>query len=96
MASSHDTTEHGHGHGAHHAPPLPEPHTPMWLPALGATLFLLAGIWWALSTSDSPKEGAASPKPTAAAAPATATGAPAKPAAPTRLARPAAAPPAKR
>jgi hypothetical protein len=24
-----------------------EPQTPMWLPALGIALFLIAGIWWA-------------------------------------------------
>jgi hypothetical protein len=31
------------------APPaLPEPKTPMWLPALGAVLFLTAGLLWAL------------------------------------------------
>ena len=34
-----------------HAPPaLPEPHTPMWLPAVGALLFLTVGLLWALST----------------------------------------------
>jgi hypothetical protein len=27
-------------------PPLDEPKTPMWLPAVGALLFLAAGIWW--------------------------------------------------
>jgi hypothetical protein len=24
----------------------PEPQTPMWLPVLGAALFLAWGIWW--------------------------------------------------
>ena len=39
--------------GSHgHDEPLPEPKTPMWLPALGAVLFLTAGIWWALQASD--------------------------------------------
>ena len=32
----------------HAPPPLSEPSTPMWLPGLGAFLFLLVGIWWAL------------------------------------------------
>jgi hypothetical protein len=32
---------------AAHAPaPLPEPVTPMWLPALGAALFVLAAVYW--------------------------------------------------
>ena len=26
-----------------------EPHTPSWLTALGALLFLAAGIWWAVT-----------------------------------------------
>ncbi|MEO8798033.1 MAG: hypothetical protein ABI551_09130 [Polyangiaceae bacterium] len=30
----------------HHAELPEEPKTPMWLPALGGALFLLAGIWW--------------------------------------------------
>ena len=29
--------------------PLPEPKTPMWLPAVGAVLFLLGGLYWATS-----------------------------------------------
>ena len=37
---------------AHHAPaPLPEPETPAWLPAVGGALFLMAGIWWAVTPS---------------------------------------------
>jgi hypothetical protein len=33
---------------AHPNPPeTSEPNTPMWLPALGALLFALAGVWWA-------------------------------------------------
>lgn len=40
-----------HGADAHHGPPPPpEPHTPMWLPAVGALLFLMVGLFWALST----------------------------------------------
>lgn len=37
--------EHDHG-----PPPPPEPKTPMWLPAVGAVLFLTVGLLWALST----------------------------------------------
>ena len=33
-------------------PPLPEPESPMWLPALGAALFLLAGIAWMVCPSN--------------------------------------------
>ncbi|MDB4943549.1 MAG: hypothetical protein JWP97_3083 [Labilithrix sp.] len=41
----HDASDH-----AHHGPPAPpEPKTPLWLPAVGAALFLAAGLWWALS-----------------------------------------------
>ena len=43
----------------------------MWLPALGATLFLLAGIWWAWSSSaaTSATDGAKGEKPAASAKP---------------------------
>jgi hypothetical protein len=34
----------------HGPPPPPEPQTPMWLPAVGAVLFLSVGLIWALST----------------------------------------------
>jgi putative SOS response-associated peptidase YedK len=52
---------------AHHPP---EPKTPMWLPALGATLFLLAGIWWAWTTSAQHTEGSTGEaKPAASAHP---------------------------
>jgi len=44
-----------HDEHAHHGPPaLPEPNTPMWLPAVGALLFLTVGLLWALTTP--PKE----------------------------------------
>lgn len=46
---------HGDSH-AHGPPPPPEPKTPMWLPALGAVLFLTVGLLWALS-SPSKSEG---------------------------------------
>jgi hypothetical protein len=29
-----------------------EPKSPLWLPALGAALFLLAGIWWVTRTPE--------------------------------------------
>jgi hypothetical protein len=33
-----------------HAPPVDdEPKSPMWLPALGAALFLGAALWWAVT-----------------------------------------------
>ncbi len=43
----------------------------MWLPALGATLFLLAGIWWAWSSSSAANatDGAKGEKPAASAKP---------------------------
>ncbi|HQY63323.1 MAG: hypothetical protein IPQ09_16430 [Myxococcales bacterium] len=56
-----------------HAPREEEPKTPMWLPALGAALFLLGGMWWAWSSSPSatPADPAhpAAGKPAAAAHP---------------------------
>jgi hypothetical protein len=66
-----------------HAAPLDdEPRTPLWLPALGAAIFVAAALWWAITpSSTAAAEGAASASASAAAAP---------PAAP-----PAAAPPAQ-
>jgi hypothetical protein len=29
------------------SPEMSEPNTPLWLPAIGALLFALAGVWWA-------------------------------------------------
>lgn len=29
-----------------------EPKSPLWLPALGAALFLIAGIWWVTRAPD--------------------------------------------
>ncbi len=34
-------------HDSHDPNASDEPKTPMWLPALGALLFLVAGIYWA-------------------------------------------------
>lgn len=36
-----------------------EPKSPLWLPALGAALFLLAGVWWLTRPSDLPPPSAA-------------------------------------
>lgn len=45
---------HGNASDHHHSPaPLPEPKTPMWLPALGFVLFLVAGLLWGLSPDKS-------------------------------------------
>ncbi len=55
QADSHGDDAHAEdGHDHHGPPPPPEPHTPMWLPAVGALLFLTVGLLWALSTP--PKE----------------------------------------
>jgi hypothetical protein len=56
----------------HAAPVEDEPRTPMWLPALGAALFVGAGLWWVLTPSAAPivAEAAASAStPVAPAAP---------------------------
>jgi len=52
QADSHAAEHDAHAH--HGPPPPPEPKTPMWLPAVGALLFLTVGLVWALSTP--PKE----------------------------------------
>ena len=48
---------------------LPEPKTPMWLPALGATLFLMAGVWWAYTSSSQHETETEQAKPAASAHP---------------------------
>lgn len=45
-----------------------EPKTPMWLPALGAVLFLTVGLLWGLSTP-SAQNTQDSAKPATSAAP---------------------------
>ncbi len=52
-----------------------EPKTPMWLPAVGALLFLMAGLAWAMSTpaSTDSAAGSAGSAPSASAAPAAPT-----------------------
>jgi hypothetical protein len=59
-------------HVGHGPPPPPEPKTPMWLPAVGAALFLTVGLVWGLSgpSKDATEGGGAAP--TASAAPAAA------------------------
>jgi hypothetical protein len=50
-----------------------EPKTPMWLPALGAALFVSVGLWWAVTPPSPPvvdTAGAASASAPAAAPPA--------------------------
>jgi hypothetical protein len=39
---------------SHAAPLEQEPQTPMWLPALGAALFVAVGLWWAVTPSAPP------------------------------------------
>ena len=36
---------------SHGSPPEDEPKTPMWLPALGAALFVGVALWWAVTPS---------------------------------------------
>jgi len=58
--------EHADAHG-HGPPPPPEPKTPMWLPAVGALLFLSVGLAWALSAVPEKTPDLTGIKPTAAA-----------------------------
>lgn len=55
-----------------HAPPS-EPHSPMWLPALGVALLAVAGVYWAtsapLKTVDESALETSSAQPSASAAP---------------------------
>ncbi|MBX3189111.1 MAG: hypothetical protein KF819_18965 [Labilithrix sp.] len=71
MGGSDGNPDDSHAHGP---PPPPEPKTPMWLPALGAVLFLTVGLVWALSepskdATDSGAPGAASAAADAGAKP---------------------------
>ncbi|MBX3216439.1 MAG: hypothetical protein KF850_30665 [Labilithrix sp.] len=62
---------HGNPSDHHHAPPAPpEPKTPLWLTALGAVLFLIAGLLWGLtpaSTHETGEHGGAAGSASAAA-----------------------------
>jgi hypothetical protein len=66
MSETHGNPSDPHSHGP---PVLPEPKTPMWLPALGGVLFLTVGLIWGLMPSSAPAatDGTA---PAASAAPA--------------------------
>lgn len=46
-----------------------EPRTPGWLPALGAALFIAAGLWWAVTPAKVAATGASAPTSPASAAP---------------------------
>jgi hypothetical protein len=56
-----------HGHSA---PVEDEPQTPMWLPALGATLFIAFGLWLIVSTPSAGEAASAAPSAAGQAAPA--------------------------
>lgn len=58
MSETHGNSSDPHAHGP---PALPEPKTPMWLPALGAVLFLIAGLVWGLVPSAKDASGDAPP-----------------------------------
>src|ERR1700734_2382132 len=76
-----------------HAAPLEdEPQTPMWLPALGAALFVGAGLWWAVTPAAVPLVAEPAPSASAPVAP-SATAGPAASAAPLPPPVPSASPP---
>ncbi len=76
MSETHGNPSDTHDHGVPAG--LPEPKTPMWLPALGAVLFLTAGLIWGLrpSEKDAESAAAAASASASAAAPAADAGAP--------------------
>jgi hypothetical protein len=55
-------------HASASAPAEDEPKTPMWLPGLGAALFVSVGLWWAV-TPGAPPPVTDQPAATASAAP---------------------------
>jgi hypothetical protein len=60
-------------HAAKAAATDDEPKSPMWLPALGAALFVSVGLWWAVTPAPPPPadaDQAASASAAASAAPA--------------------------
>jgi hypothetical protein len=74
-APAHAHDDHAHAHDDHAFDgepaqdiPADEPRTPGWIPALGAALFLAAGIAF-IATLDGPAKGAAGPTGAAVAAP---------------------------
>lgn len=66
-----------------------EPKTPMWLPGLGATLFVAAGLWWAVTPSAAPPASDAAAVTSASASASAAAPAPR----PTPTPRPSPSPP---
>ncbi len=70
-----ESASHSASHDGHAPPPLDEPKSPMWLPALGAALFIAVGLWWAVTPSPPPpppddtEPAAAAPQPAASAGP---------------------------
>jgi len=57
-------------HHSHEPAVPPEPKTPMWLPALGAVLFLMVGLIWGLTPSSNPESDSPSDTTADAGAPA--------------------------
>jgi hypothetical protein len=70
MSGAHDS------HGHHPENDLPEPKTPLWLPALGAAILLVGVCFWVLSGPSTPAAEGAADKP--AEKPAATATAPAK------------------
>ncbi len=56
MSEPHGNASDPHGHAT---PALAEPHTPLWFTALGAVLFLVAGLFWGLRSTDKADAAAA-------------------------------------
>jgi hypothetical protein len=52
---------------AHGTSDAQEPTTPMWLPAVGAALFIVVGIWWTSRPSADPQQAAPAAVQTTAA-----------------------------
>jgi hypothetical protein len=77
-------------HVAGGAPQEEEPQTPIWLPALGAALFVGVALWWAVTPSSASSTQA---EPPASASAATAAAAPNPQAQAVPPAQPAAPPP---
>jgi hypothetical protein len=85
-ADAHGAEAHAHDFDAEPARELSagEPRTPGWVPALGAALFLIAGVaWMATGDADGADSAAASKPPVVTQAQAPAEPRPTTPAAPT-------------
>ncbi|HEX8791796.1 MAG TPA: hypothetical protein VF765_12670 [Polyangiaceae bacterium] len=55
-------------HAASGTPQEEEPQTPMWLPAVGAALFVGVALWWAVTPPVAPSTPAEAPAAESAAA----------------------------